>query len=194
MSLENKWLNGWLDPALNKDYLLIKETNFNIIESYIKILPNSILDIGCGLAKESELFQKKYNSKLYLLDGDFEDTLNNNREINYGEVSNFKFYSKINDLKKSFDERKMQYNFVNANNINIEDAIKFDLVYSIVSCGFHYPAITYKNLILKHTTDNSVIIMDLRKISLNEQLSDIKIINVLEESKKSIKAHIKFIT
>jgi SAM-dependent methyltransferase len=189
---ENKWINGWLDTKVNDEYLAIKLDNFNIIQSYIQRIPKTILDIGCGLAKESEFFQKKYKSDLYLLDGDFNSTTENKRDINYGTVSSFKFYSKIDDLKKSFNERNMNYTFVDANNISIDDSIKFDLIYSIVSCGFHYPAKTYKDLILKHSNNESIIIMDLRSSSILEQSEDIEIVNILQTSKKSIKAHVRF--
>ena len=47
---------------------------------------------------ESEHFQKKYNSQLYLLDGDFEDTINRTRKVNYGTADSMAFYSKIEDL------------------------------------------------------------------------------------------------
>jgi len=189
---ENKWIIGWLDTKVNDEYLAIKLDNFNIIQSYIQRIPKTILDIGCGLAKESEFFQKKYKSDLYLLDGDFNSTTENKRDINYGAVSSFKFYSKIDDLKKSFNERNMNYTFVDANNISIDDSIKFDLIYSIVSCGFHYPAKTYKDLILKHSNNESIIIMDLRSSSILEQSEDIEIVNILQTSKKSIKAHVRF--
>jgi SAM-dependent methyltransferase len=189
---ENKWINGWLDTKVNDEYLAIKLENFNIIQSYIQRIPKTILDIGCGLAKESEFFQKKYKSDLYLLDGDFNSTTENKRDINYGDVSSFKFYSKIDDLKKSFNDRHMNYTFVDADNISIDDSIKFDLIYSIVSCGFHYPAKTYKDLILKHSNNESIIIMDLRSSSILEQSEDIEIVNILQTSKKSIKAHVRF--
>lgn len=188
MGVKRTWLEKWSWPSFS-DY---REKNFETMDSYLGFSPQNILDIGCGLAYESEKFQKKYGTDLYLLDGDAELTIENYRDINYGPVDNFKFYNTIRDLKESWDHRQLKYNFVDANNIKLSQEIKFDLIYSLLSCGFHYPAITYKDLIEKHSTDKTVIIMDFQKSSLEGQLTYIDVIDIISENDTALKIHLKF--
>ena len=176
--MEDKWLSKWN----REEHDIQKEENFKRVDDFLNFTPKRILDIGCGLAKESELFQKKYNAELYLLDGDFDSTKQRARDIRYGEADNFKFYSKVNDLKQSFDNRNIKYTFVDANNIDIEEDIKFDLIYSFLSCGFHYPVTTYYNLIKKHSTKDTICIFDIRRETLDE--SKIKIVDNIAVHKK----------
>lgn len=182
---QNKWMEKWSV----QQHVTAKKELFNTIDRYLKFAPKRILDIGCGLAREAEFFQKKYKSELYLLDGDFEDTSSVSRDIKYGTVDNFKFYNRVDDLKESYDTRGMKYTFVDANNINIPSDIKFDLILSNVSCGFHYPANTYKSLVQAHSDENTKMIFDLRT---SVQHPDVNIVNLILQSKKYIKAEIKF--
>lgn len=184
---EYRWLNSWTSE--NQVHLNSKKEIFERLSKYTGPI-KTMLDIGCGLAREAEFYQKKYGTTLYLLDGDFNTTKEQPRDTNYGSISNFKFYSPIEELKKSYNERGLRYNFIDANNIFIEKSIKFNLIYSCVSCGFHYPASTYKELILNHINSDSKIIFDIRKKSTQ---TDIKIKNILHESKKFITAEIEFI-
>jgi SAM-dependent methyltransferase len=181
----NPWLKKWND----KKHIKSKESIFLTVDNYIKEPVKSILDIGCGYARESEYFFKKYGSDLWLLDGDFSDSKNKKREIKFGNADDFSFYNKIDDLKSSWDSRGMKYVFVDANNIDIPEDKKFDLIYSGLSCGFHYPANTYKKLIEKHSNKDTKIIFDIRNGSSQE---DIEIISIIAKYKKHIKAEIKF--
>jgi len=182
------WLEKWSWKSFSEN----REENFETLDSYLNFQPKNILDIGCGLAYESEKFQKKYNTNLYLLDGDVEATKGNSRDIKYGTVDDFKFYNSIADLKKSWNDRKIRYNFVDANKIEIPNEIKFDLIYSLLSCGFHYPVTTYKHLIDNHSTDDTVIIMDFQKSSIDQQMQYIDVIDTISENSTAIKLHFKF--
>ena len=184
----SKWINIWNSP----DYQEHKIKNFNVVDNFLKIPPTQILDIGCGYAFESEMFQKKYNSNLFLLDSSIENTKNISRQTNYGTSDNFSFYHRINELTESYDERKMNYTFIDANNLTNLNNTKFDVIYSFLSCGFHYPSNTYKEFIRNHSDANSFIILDLRKKHLNQQLADIDIINIVAEYPKHITAQIAF--
>lgn len=188
--MEKKWQNFWE----NSDYTKLKENNFVALDNFLKKPPNSILDIGCGLAFESEMFQRKYNTELYLLDGDFSQTENNKRDIQYGIVENFKFYSKIDDLKSSFNQRSMRYFFIDAHNIQIPNEKKFDLIYSILSCGFHYPAYIYRDVIMKHSHKETEVIMDIRTTTLNEQAKYFDVLSIVHKGKKHHTCQIRFKT
>lgn len=183
----NKWLEHW-ESSEHKNK---KINNAELLKSYLKTPPKNLLEIGCGLAVESEILQRHYGCSLYLLDGDF-DSKSATRDVSYGGVETMAFYNKVDALKESFDSRKLHYVFVDANNINIHDETKFDLIFSFESCGFHYPAKTYKDLVLKHSHSNTTVIFDIRKKTLSDQKDDFEILNILQDSKKFITAHIKF--
>ncbi len=189
---DTKWLNGiWQSD----EYEIAKQVSFDLLDSFVTSPPTNILDIGCGLAFESEMFQKKYNSNLFLLDGDFEESKNATRDRKYGSSESMTFYTKIHNLTNSFNERKLRYTFVDANNINIPNNLKFDLIYSNVSCGYHYPLNTYSALLKKHTNSNSIMIFDIHSAYLNEQIKEeFEIIEYRNypKQKKIIKCKLKF--
>lgn len=184
----NKWLTAWD----SKEHQAKKKMMFDIVDSSINIVPKNILDIGCGLALESEMFQQKYKSNLYLLDGDFNSTSNRTRDTNYGSDKSMAFYSKIEDLKQSWNRRKLKFEFVDANNINIDKNVKFDLIYSFESCGFHYPANTYADLIKKHSHKNTLIIFDIRNKTYSEQLRSFEVIDIIHKDKKFTTLSLRF--
>jgi SAM-dependent methyltransferase len=166
-----------------------------MLERYLPSPPKRILDIGCGYAHISDMFQKKYGTDLYLLDGDVSNnTAQANRAAKYGVTEDFMFYVSADDLKKEWDRKGMRYTFLDAKHPDIPNDVEFDLVYSWISCGFHYPVSTYKKLIQKHTTAQSTIIMDFRRKSLIEQMKDFDIVQRLDGDtvRKKYKLHIKF--
>lgn len=186
------WLNTWTTP----NYIKKKEHSFNIVNNYLQELsyiPETILDIGCGLAYETEYFQKKYNSDIYLLDDDFDNNSDNqDRDVFFGPADTLKFYSNLKDLFNSYKERNLRYNFIYAKNPIIREDLKFNLIYSNRSYGFHYPVETYTNLIKKHSDHKTIIILDLWKETYNEQIKKCNLINILEDGEQHYKVHIIF--
>ena len=183
-----KWLKSWNLPWHTDD----RKERFNLLDNYLKTPPKSILDIGCGLARESEYFQKKYNTDLYLLDGDFDQTKEKPRDNQWGSAESFRFYSPMQELLNSYDSRNMSYTFIDASNPIIQIDKKFDVIYSLLSCGFHYPAITYKDLIEKHSTNDTKIIIDCRFDTLQDQKQDFEVIKIIKEYDHYYKLEIKF--
>lgn len=142
-------------------YINNKVQLFESLDQYLGQPPKRILDIGCGFAKVSELFQKKYGTELYLLESDISNS-SGKRIGKWGAVDNFQWYLPVERLRQEWDAQGMTYTLVDGANIQIDPDIKFDLVYSWLSCGFHYPVTTYQDLIKKHTTKESVVVMDFR--------------------------------
>jgi SAM-dependent methyltransferase len=186
-------MNEWIKLWESEWYRELKTNNFNAVNNFLKTPPKRILDIGCGYAFESEMFQQNHQTELYLLDSTIDNTTDIQRQTNYGPADQFSFYNTVNTLTQSYNQRNMNYVFIDSNNIELDHTITFDVIYSFLSCGFHYPANTYRQFIIEHSTKDSVIILDLRKKHLNEQLKDIKIINVIHESEKHITAQIQFL-
>jgi SAM-dependent methyltransferase len=168
-TLSKRWIDGdWKTES----YFDAKVKSFNLVDEFLKSPPKNILDIGCGLAFESEMLQKKYNSDLYLLDGDFETTKDRERDRKFGDSESLRFYTKLDDLRQSFDSRNLRYTLVDANDIKIESDVVFDLVYSNVSCGYHYPLTTYLELLKAHTNKDSLLIFDIHSAYLQDQIKD----------------------
>ena len=194
--MSKPWMgsDGVWDSELYQGY---KRENFDILDKYLETPPLKILDIGCGLAWESRYFYHKYGSGLWLLDG---DTKNNNRTGTEGSyhttADSFLFYHPLTDLDTEFKRLNIQnYHLVDCNNINIPSDVKFDLITSWLSCGFHYPVNTYRDLILKHSHENTKVIMDLRiryrKVRQPVKEDGVEIVNVLNYRNKYMMAEIK---
>ena len=181
---------------LGETYINATEDIFTQVDAYLGKGPKRILDIGCGFANVSKQFQEKYGSELWLLDGDMATNPETSKRVNkFGSIDDFQFYATVSELKAQWDRQGMRYTFVDANNINIPQDIKFDLVYSWISCGFHYPVSVYKDLVMKHTTEDSVVIMDFRRKSLPLQQQDFEIVKRLdgEQVQKKYRLHIKLV-
>jgi len=177
-----------------EEYQSRAHTVFEQVDSYLSTPPKRILDIGCGYAYISQQFQKKYGTELWLLEGDFNATNDRERKASWGDVDTMKFYLPVKQLKKYWDDQNILYNFVDANNIHINNNLTFDFVCSWLSCGYHYPVATYQSLIKKHTNSSSVIIMDIRTKTLNKQQS-IEVVKKLDhDSGKRSRLHYKFKT
>jgi SAM-dependent methyltransferase len=177
-----------------------KKENFEILDKFLGSAPMKILDIGCGLAWESRMFNEKYNSELWLLDGDTKDNDSKSPEASTGKynktTNDFLFYHPLSEVDAELKKLgTKKYHLIDCNNINIPEDVKFDLITSWASCGFHYPVNTYKDLILKHSHANTRIIMDLRviykKTNMPEQEDGVEIVNVINQRNKYITAELK---
>jgi len=196
--MSGAWMGS--DGVWDSDlYQECKRENFDILDKYLKTQPLKILDIGCGLAWESRYFYHKYGSELWLLDG---DTNNNNitgtDRSYHATADSFLFYHPLTDLDTEFKKVNIQnYHLIDCNNINIPNDVKFDLITSWLSCGFHYPVNTYRELVLKHSHENTKVVMDLRiryrKVRQPVKEEGVEIVNVLNYRNKYMTAEIKLV-
>jgi hypothetical protein len=185
---QNDWISEvWLD----KNYQNSKTKNFELLDSYLKNPPKKILDIGCGLAWESRLFNQKYGSDLWLLDGDADEgnqkKSRKSSDANYhASADEFLFYYSLKKLREELDTLGTKnYQLIDCNNISIPPDTKFDLITSWVSCGFHYPISTYFDLIKNHSDENTVICMDIRSRKGNLILEDgVEILSTIQATAK----------
>ena len=186
----------WLDKEwFTAEYQKEKRNNFETIDKHLNTPPKNILDIGCGLAWESRYFQKKYGCKLWLLDGEPKKE-KHMTEVGWNETADtFSFYYSLNFLKEKLaDLGTENFELIDVNNITFPDNLKFDLITSYKSCGFHYPVSTYKDLILKHSHESTKVIFDLRTAK-GELVSteSFKIKSILSKHKKHINAEIEIV-
>lgn len=182
------WKKTWNDS----EWIRRRTENYNIVNKFLKDTNKSnLLDIGCGFAIESSILSKEYNTHIYLLDGD--TTTNNKtqkRHNDFGKTETMQFYNKLEDIEEKVKKITTNYTIIDCNNIKLDDKLKFDIIWSFRSCGFHYPLSTYRKLCLKHSHKNTKFIFDIRKGTIPK---DINIEKILYEDKKKITAVIKFI-
>ncbi len=195
-------MKDWIDEVwFTEHYQLHKKENFEVVNSYLQSPPKRILDIGCGLAWESRLFNQAHGTELWLIDG---DTKNNETKLPtaadgayHADPNEFLYYYPLQRLDNELIKLGTQnYHLIDCNNIQISEDIKFDLITSWVSCGFHYPSSTYRDLILKHSHPDTKIIFDIRikRKGTNPMLEPgVEIIHRLNERQKYITAEIKFV-
>jgi SAM-dependent methyltransferase len=192
----------WIQEEwFTQEYQAHKRENFELLDAYLPQAPKNILDIGCGLAWESRYFNQQHGSKLYLLDGDYDDNAQDGRvqkQARYSQTAeDFAFYYKLNFLQQQLDLLDTQnYKLIDCGRIDIDASVKFDLITSWVSCGFHYPASTYRDLIVKHSHDDTVVIMDLR-IPTKQQdpilEPGLEIVKAINRRRKYATCHIRFV-
>jgi len=157
------WTRKWTSPS----YIAKRQRNFELVDQYLNQPIKNILDIGCGFAWESRFFQQKYNCELYLIDGDNTANLQKPGTASYGkwnvDSANLLFYHGLDYLDQKLKEFGTEnYHLIDCNNIQIPENIKFDLITSWLSCGHHYPVKVYRDLMLKHSHENTRIVLDLR--------------------------------
>lgn len=197
---QKNWFKLWFAEG----YQHYKREGFEHLDQYLIEPPKRILDIGCGMAWESQMFNKKYNTELWLLDGDVKsNTVKDPTIANCGKWHNdpntMLFYHSLDFLDEELKKCGVSnYKLVDVNNINIPVDIKFDLITSWLSCGFHYPVSTYRDLILKHSHANTVVAMDLRltKNSRNgvpPTEPGVELVKVVYKGRKHVNAHLKFV-
>ena len=195
----SRWLSGeWSTP----EYQAAKKLNFDLLDAELKNPPISILDIGCGLAWESRMFNNKYGTELWLLDGDTALNTNTSELVSedgyHVNPNEFLFYHPMSWLKEQLDAKETKnYNLIDVNNISIPKDKKFDVITSWLSCGFHYPASTYKDLILQHSHVNTRIFLDIRLHLKTKEIfyndNSIEILKILSKHKKHINAEIRVV-
>lgn len=172
---------------LNTEYKLSKESNLKIIISSINImiekdyklikeyLPEnceSILDIGCGLALSNIPIYKKYKKcEINLLDktdykneeerNDFSD----NNKKGHGFHQNYFFYNSMNAAFNTLVDNGVSKNDINLYEVDNHNELflkKYDIITSILSCGWHYSIETYIDLMSKTLKPNGILIIDIR--------------------------------
>jgi hypothetical protein len=158
---------AWAVKWTKSRYIDKHRASFEIVDAYLNQPIGRLLDIGCGFAWQSRWFNEKYGTELWLLDGDAGANAAKSESASYGNwnttSSELKFYHTFEFLDSKLQELGTKnYHLVDANNINIPNDVKFDVITSWLSCGHHYPVKTYIELMKRHSHENTRIILDIR--------------------------------
>lgn len=154
------------------DYLPHEQRIAHQIQQVIAHAPgsfNTILDIGCGPAEHAREFQQRFGSELWLVEGNNANNANKLKSAAKSKwrssADDFLYYHDLEHLRARLDNLGTQrYHLIDCERTqDIPADVKFDLICSWKSCGYHYPLNTYRDLISRHSHPGTCIVMDLRK-------------------------------
>lgn len=178
------------DEEFNSALTTMMLKDYNMICDHLPQNINSILDIGCGLGLIDIALYQHYdkNVNLHLLDKT--NSISKDTSIR-GFNKEYVFYNSMDATTET-----LMNNGVDSNNINSYEVsdksidklnnCKFDLIISLLSCGWHYSIEIYLDLIKNTLTENGILILDIRhdtdQLNFIQQHFDLvaTIINVAE--------------
>lgn len=162
---------------------------YESIRDYIPNDCSRVLDIGCGLGGIDLMVYNHYNGnvEINLLDYSKVDD-----KIHYGYQNTGSIYNSL-ELSKEF----LVINGVDESKIRIHNAEnefpigRFDVILSILSCGFHYPISTYLSYV--QGCLDGVAIFDIRKDTdqIEELKDNFNEVEVIAEYKKCYRTMFK---
>ena len=151
-------INDALTTMMIKDY--------NMIKSYLPVHASNILDIGCGLGLIDIALNNHYQGQinLHLLDKTSE--INEDTNVR-GFNKQYIFYNSMDGTRQTLvdngvnSEKLFTYE---VSNESIEQILtnKFDVIISLLSCGWHYSIETYIDLIKQTLSKTGIVILDIR--------------------------------
>lgn len=137
--------------------------DYKMLSPHLPLNASSILDIGCGVAGIDILLYNHYKrAKIYLLDKSIIDDT-----IHYGYEHCGSYYNSLTVAKQFLED-----NGAHKSDIHLQEATrhnditfrgKFDIIISLLSCGFHYPLNTYIDQMYDKLNPGGVLIIDIRK-------------------------------
>lgn len=160
-----------------------------LLKNY-NITVDNFLDIGGGVGYKAKEIRDMFGGNAFILEGNADNNKfksNKSRKAKWNNSQDdFKYYWHFNDLHEGLTKNLKTYTLLDCDNLQLEENLKFDLITSFMSCGFHYPIDTYYQLIKKHSNTNTLLIFDIRKNSRGIELpsDNFKIKNILETNRK----------
>ncbi|CAN1537491.1 hypothetical protein MCEMIH16_01639 [Caulobacteraceae bacterium] len=142
------------------------EREFNEVAEYLSSMPpKRIVDIGLGHAIIDLFFWNRYHCDIHLVD--IEETEERHHEFNESGAG----YASLSSAAEFLTANGVPRNSIRVTNPLYADLIdkNVDLVFSFLSCGFHYPALTYLPFLESSLSATGRFIFDLRKDSEQDE-------------------------
>jgi SAM-dependent methyltransferase len=140
--------------------------DFENISKYLPQNATRVLDIGSGLGGINALTYDALKTKpeIWLLD---KEGVSKDWNAGYHKsASTFSHYNSFDaggQMLTGAGIPKAKINFVNISEQPFPDNKTFDIVYSFISWGFHYPLETYSEQVKKSLSEDGVLIVDTRR-------------------------------
>ncbi len=144
--------------------MMIKD--YDMIKSYLPETCNNILDIGCGLGLIDIALYHHYKDPINLFLLDKTNDITEDTHIR-GFNKEYVFYNSMDCTKNTLQTNGVNESDIIAYEVNDENLTKlsenkFDVILSLLSCGWHYSIETYVDLIKNTLSKNGVLILDIR--------------------------------
>ena len=148
---------GYGDADIARSYYKDILKDYESIKSVLPDECSRCLDIGCGIGGIDISLYNHYNGNIKL---DLIDYTGIDEDLHYGFRDKASIYNNL-DLTAQFlgDNGVHNYSIYDATNWRFDK--QYEIIISLLSCGFHYPIETYLNQIKKHKA--GVVILDIRK-------------------------------
>lgn len=151
---------------INNALTKMVKIDYDMISNYLPEKATSILDIGCGLGLIDLAVYEHYDKscKLSLLDKT--NTIDENTSVR-GFNQKYVFYNSLQSTKNTLVDNGVSFEDINTFEVSEESVqelaeCEFDVIMSLLSCGWHYPIETYVDLIKKSLKPEGVLILDIR--------------------------------
>jgi len=166
--------NSSISEILNALNEMTKK-DFDMIKPFIEIDKETdnkfnILDIGCGLGTIDVYISKHYpNYNIFVQDKT--ESIDTSKKYN-GFNQEYHYYNNLDMLTSflSYNELKNFFIIDGEQIFNISE--KFDIIISLLSCGWHYSVTTYLDYIKTHLTEKGKLIIDVRNDTEESLLYD----------------------
>ena len=158
--LQRTWLKKADTEAIRTLYYKSCMVDFNSIIPYIPKTIERLIDVGAGMGGVDVLLFKYYNGvpDLVLLDADRVD-----EGITYGFSARPSAYSKKSEVKEFLISNGVPRDKFTCIKQFPAPSHQYDLILSLISCGFHYPLSVYMSNIKAGLKPEGVLIIDIRK-------------------------------
>jgi SAM-dependent methyltransferase len=164
------------DPVAHVD----TEVTLEMEKYIVNLKVENILELGCGVGESSVYFFNKFDnlkeSTFYLLDGD-----SGNKSIYYINYDSDKdFYNSMSATKEFCETHNLRNHvLINYEKEDIPE-VKFDLVYSTFSIGFHWPVSLYLEKIKNNLNEGALLLFHIRGKN-NKKKDDFKKWNIRQK-------------
>jgi len=151
---------------INNALTIMMLKDYDMIKSYLPETVSNILDIGCGLGLIDIALNEHYNGRINLHLLDKTNEIAENTSVR-GFNEQYIFYNSMEGTRKTLvdngvnSEKLFTYE-VSESSLQEIQSNKFDVIISLLSCGWHYSIENYIDLIKKSLNKDGVVILDIR--------------------------------
>ena len=179
----------FLPRRTRKLFSLDMGREYSLVKKYLPANPSNILDIGWGVAGIDVMFHKHYialnsDPHFYLLDKSII-----NSKVYYGIEKEAAYYNSLDIAKRLLMANGVKESHIHTQEVTeapLFPGMKFDLVISLISWGFHYPISAYLDYTYGALTSGGTLIVDVRKGTEGEALLEKKFgsLKIISEAQK----------
>ena len=158
---------------ISEMYFSDLETIYNNIKEILPKNAINVLDIGSGMAGIDLFIANHYNytANIYLLDKEGEsDKIVAGYHHNQDNFSHYNCFEFANNFLVRNGVPISKIHNIDISTRPFPSKIKFNLIISLLSWGFHYPIDTYIDAVYEGLSEDGILIMDIRKDTRGEYI------------------------